>query len=133
MQPNLVKIKLSVKPGRYAVCRLDSQAPLPAWIAAQPFCSVTRTADECSIVCLESAVPAGIQCERGWRMLKLEGPFAFNLVGILLAVIQPLAERGISIFAVSTYDTDYVFVHAPQLDQALTVLAERGHQISIEE
>jgi hypothetical protein len=126
-----VVIKLSLLAGRYAVCRLERQAPLPAWAMKQAFCSVTRTADELSIVCAESDVPDGILCEPNWRMLKLEGPFDFNLVGVLLAVIQPLAEKGVSIFAVSTYDTDYVLVHEPQLEQAVTALTERGHQVTI--
>jgi hypothetical protein len=133
MQGKPVLIKLSLLPGRYAVCKLKSQARLPDWAMKSAFCSVTRTADELSIVCAESDVPNGILSESGWRKLKLEGPFDFNLVGILLAVIQPLAEKGISIFAISTYDTDYVLVHEPQLTQAVVALVERGHQVAISE
>jgi hypothetical protein len=131
VQGKPVAISLSLLPGRYAVCRLDSQAPLPAWTMKGAFCSVTHTDDELSIVCAESDVPGGILCEPGWRMFKLEGPFDFNLVGVLLAVIQPLAEKGVSIFAVSTYDTDYVLVHEPQVAQAVAALTERGHQVTI--
>ena len=131
MEAKPVAIKLSLMPGSYAVCRLDSQAPPPTWAMKGAFCSVTRTADELSIVCAESDVADGILYEPGWRMFKLEGPFDFTLVGVLLAVIQPLAEKGVSIFAVSTYDTDYVLVHEPQLAQAVAALTERGHQVTI--
>jgi uncharacterized protein len=121
-------IRFSVLPGRYTICRLDNQAPLPDWAMKAAFCSVTRTTEELSIVCGESDAPAGILCEPGWRILKLEGPFEFSLVGILLAVLRPLAEHGVGIFALSTYDTDYVLVKEPQLDQALSALAAAGHQ-----
>lgn len=124
-------LRLTLLPGRYAVCRLDNQAPLPDWAMKAAFCSVTRTADELSIVCAESDVPKEVHCENGWRILKLEGPFEFSLVGILLAVLRPLAEHGVGIFALSTYDTDYVLVKELQLDQALSALAEAGHQVVI--
>ena len=131
MQSKPAALRLSVLPGDYAVCRLDRYADLPGWAMKQAFCSVTRTADELSIVCAANDVPDGVLCETGWRMLKLEGPFDFSLVGVLLAVLQPLAEAGVSIFALSTYDTDYVLVHAPQLTQAVAALVARGHQVTV--
>ena len=126
-----VTLTLSVLPERYAVCQLERGTGIPAWALNGPFFSVTQTPDELSIVCPETSVPddARAPCERGWRALKLEGPFAFNLTGILLSVLEPLAEAGIGIFAISTYDTDYVLVKAEQLEPAMAALSERGHRI----
>ena len=89
--------------------------------------SITRTADELSIVCPSEAVPDTVRTERGFCVLKIEGPFDFSLTGILLAVIEPLADVGISIFALSTYDTDYVLVKKKDLNQAVSVLSAFGH------
>jgi hypothetical protein len=115
----------------YDVVKLDPQAPLPVWADARPFCSVTRSVDELSIVCPKSHVPPPMRTGRAWRGLKVLGPLDFSLVGILLAVAAPLAEAGISIFAVSTYDTDYVLVQQPDFDEALAVLGTAGHTIAI--
>ena len=93
------------------------------------FCSVTRTLDELSVVCLEDIVPEGVRCEKGWRALKLEGPFEFSEVGVLASVAGPLAEAGVSIFAVSTFDTDYVLVKDEQLESAVGALREWSHEV----
>ncbi len=77
-------------------------------------------------------VPDGLLCERDFRCLKLEGPFDFSQVGVLASVLDPLAEAGISIFAVSTYDTDYVLVKASNLEQALDALRHAGLEINRE-
>jgi len=87
------------------------------------------TDDELSLVCEEAHVPGNVRCQRGWRMFKLQGPFDFALTGILKAVLDPLAAAGIGIFALSTYDTDYVLVQAPRLDEALSALRDAGHRI----
>ena len=89
--------------------------------------SITRTADEVSIVCPESVVPDGVIAERGWRVLKLRGPFAFDDVGILASFAAPLAAAGISLFAVSTFDTDYILIKSAALPAALTALRAAGH------
>ena len=90
---------------------------------------MTRTAEELSIVVPQERVPDGAVSERDFRGLKLEGPFDFSQVGVLASVLDPLAEAGISIFAVSTYDTDYVLVKASHLEQALEMLRRAGHEI----
>jgi len=92
--------------------------------------SVTRTAEELSVVCPESAVSEDIRCEKGWRVLKLEGPFEFSEVGVLASLTAPLAEAGIAIFAISTFDTDYVLVKKERLDLAVAALRERSHEVS---
>lgn len=118
---------LSVLAERLAVCRMNPTAEqLPVGVTMGSFCSITRTMDELSVICPEGDVPDGIMCERGWRALKLEGSFDFSLSGILVSVAGSLAEAGVSIFAVSTYDTDYVLVKEEQLDVAAS---EQGHDV----
>jgi hypothetical protein len=118
---------LSVLPQTFAVCRLDPAAAIPASVLSCDFASVTRTADELSLVLPEEAVPGTWRAERGWRCLKVQGPLDFGLTGVLAALSVPLAESGISIFALSTYDTDYLLVRAVDLAKALRVLTARGH------
>ena len=115
-----------------AVCRLDPDADVPPWAgsAAGGLSSVTRTTEELSVVCPERVVPRRVLCERGWRALKMEGPFDLSLVGILASVVAPLAEAGVNVFVTATYDTDYVLVKEENLDLAVAALRERGHEVS---
>jgi len=113
---------ISPMPGEYAVVRLGPVEPVPNWVNCGVFCSVTRTPEELSLLVEAAAVPPGLQMESGWRGLKLEGPFAFNQIGILAGILTPLALAGISILAVSTFDTDYVFVKNNQFEEAVKVL-----------
>lgn len=121
---------LAVLPGRFAVCRFDPQAALPEWALGADFFSITRTTDELSIVCSETLVPESAQCEAGWAGLKVEGPLDFSLTGVLASLAQPLAEAGLSIFAVSTYDTDYLLVRVVDLERAVDALAVSGHAVT---
>jgi hypothetical protein len=123
------KLTLTVLGERLAVCRLDARMDIPAWATGASFFSVTRTEDELSVVCPEADVPDDVALERRWRALKLEGPFELSMVGILSAVAAPLAGAGASIFAVSTFDTDYVLVREEQLDLAVDALREHGHKV----
>ncbi|QIN80654.1 ACT domain-containing protein [Rubrobacter marinus] len=122
-------LELKKLDGRVAVCRLDPASGVPGWATGSGLFSVTRTPDELSVVCPEENVPAGVKHEGGWRVLRLEGPFPFSAVGVLASVAAPLAEAGVSIFALSTYDTDYVLVREEVLDHAASVLRERGHEV----
>jgi hypothetical protein len=90
---------------------------------------MTRTHDELSIVSLTTNVPAAARSEAGWRCLKVEGPLAFEMTGVLAALSAPLAQAEIPIFVVSTYDTDYLLVKASDLDKACTTLQVKGHEI----
>ncbi|WP_254388498.1 ACT domain-containing protein [Thermanaeromonas sp. C210] len=112
-----------------AICRLDKDAPLPEWVQRSSFFSCTRTPSELSIVCPQKDVPPNILCEKGWRCFKVEGPLDFSLTGVLASLVTPLAEERISIFAISTYDTDYLLVKEEQLDLAIRVLKQSGHHI----
>jgi hypothetical protein len=117
---------LQVVAGEFAVCRLPATEPVPAWAGSGLFSSVTRTADELSILCPAAQVPAGVKHESGWRLLQLQGPFAFTETGILATVLAPLATAKIGILATATFDTDYVFVKNGRLEEACRVLEAAG-------
>jgi uncharacterized protein len=89
---------------------------------------VAGTEDEVSMVCEERQVVEGVRAEKGWVGLKLEGPFPFSMTGVLTSFLQPLAEAGIPVFAVSTFNTDYVLIKGEQLEQAVKALNEAGHE-----
>ena len=122
-------LTLMLLPDELLVARLPAHAPVPAWALAAPFFSITRTADELSVVCPIQAAPDELPAERGWRCLQVAGPLDFSLVGILASLVGPLQEVGVSVFVISTYDTDYVMVKARQLAAALDALSGAGHTI----
>jgi hypothetical protein len=125
-------MNLVLLPDLFAVCRLDPKAPLPAWATAgsSALVSFTRTASELSTVCAQEHVPEkNVRAERDWRCLMVEGPLDFSLTGVLAALLAPLAEAGVSIFALATFDTDYLLVRAAQLDLAVETLSAAGHPV----
>jgi len=122
-------LTLSVLPDSYAISRLDPDAPVPDWVRDTPFCSLTRTPEELSIVCPDPDVPADTQADRGWRIIQVRGPLDLTQVGVLASLAKPLADAGISVFAVSTYDTDYLLVKGDALERTLVVLSARGHNV----
>jgi hypothetical protein len=111
------------------VVRLAADAPLPGWALAGEFVSLTRTRDELSVVCEERLVPAPLNREGAWRALKVEGPLDFAMVGVLASIASPLASAGVSIFTISTFDTDYVLVKDDRLATALEALRSAGHVV----
>jgi GNAT superfamily N-acetyltransferase len=121
--------KLILLSDTFAICKLGSGAPIPPWATAGNLFSITRTAEELSVVCRQDAVPDGINCERGWRCLRVAGTIPFSVVGVLASLTAPLADAGISVFALSTFDTDYLLVKAKDLERAVDVLRRRGHTI----
>ncbi len=112
-----------------AICRLPGEASVPDWAAAGAFFSLTRTAEELSLVCRQAAVPADVTSEPDWRCLKVEGVLDFALTGVLAALAAPLAQAEIPIFALSTYNTDYLLVKAQHLARAIEVLRQAGHTV----
>lgn len=124
MAPSL---KFSRIPGSFAVCRLAANTTLPEWAIGGAFFSVTSTAEELSIVCPEANVPGDVQHEKHWACFKLHGPFPFAETGILLSFIRPLSENAVPVFAVSTFDTDYVLVKENWVETAIQVLTQAGH------
>lgn len=125
----MTSLHLTVDPGRFAVCRLRAEAPLADWMWTGALVSVTRRADELSVVCDEAAVPDGIQAETGWRALTVAGPLDFALTGILAELATVLAGAGVSIFALSTFDTDVLLVRDDALATAISALEMAGHTV----
>ena len=124
------QLTLAVLGDTLAICRLPNDAPLPDWALRGEFFAITRTPDELSIVCRQSLVPESVKCESDWRGLKVVGTLDFSLTGILASLAVPLAEANISIFAISTYDTDYLLVKETNLENAIAVLTAAGHRIT---
>jgi hypothetical protein len=127
-------VKFSLVPGTYAICRLPARAAVPAW-AGKGFVSVTRTEDELSIVAEQGRLPADrdgvdFQADGGWALVKLIGPFPLDAIGVLASVTKPLAEAAISVFAVSTFDTDFLLVKKTHAKQAIAALTLAGHRLA---
>ena len=129
MSKPLAPPRLSVLDDTMAVCRLDADAGIPAWATTLGFYSVTRTAEELSVVCAAEHVPEGVAYERGWRAFEVGGPLDFSLAGVLSGVTAPLAEVGVPVFVISTHDADYVLVGDGTLDFAVAALRGAGHEI----
>jgi uncharacterized protein len=127
----LHKLKYRVLDERLAVCRLAAEAAIPLWAIEGEFFCVVRTPEEVSLVCTEDRVPPagdGLRVESGWTALKLEGPFPFAMTGVLASFLNPLAEAGIPIFAISTFDTDYVLVKSEVRERVRAALGAAGHE-----
>jgi len=114
---------------RYAILKLQPETPIPAWAANGEFTSITRASNELSIVCPAENVPQNLHSPERWICLKLEGPFAFSLTGVLLSFIGPLSRNGVPIFALSTYDTDYVLIQEEFAQTAVSILQQAGHEL----
>ena len=124
-------LSLALLEGSFAVARLDPESPAPRWAEGSGLTSVTRTPEELSIVCAAECVPPGVRAERDWCCLKVAGPLDFSEVGILAELTAVLAETGISRFALSTYDTDYLLVRSVDLEGAVAALRGRGHLVHV--
>lgn len=125
------RLPLVVLPETVAVCRLPAGAPIPEWTSkAGAFLTVSRTPEELSVTADQEVVPTGTRCERDYRPIRVRGTLPPDLVGILLAIAGPLAEAKIAIFAISTYDTDYVLVKSRDIPAALVALRAAGHDVS---
>lgn len=122
-------MNLSVLKNSFAVSKLDSNAPIPSWATQGSIFSINKNEDELSIVCEQENVPEGVKAEKDWRIFKVQGPLDFGLTGILASISTPLAESKISIFAISTFDTDYVMVRAKDLENARLALSRAGFTI----
>ena len=123
------KFALSVLAEELAIAQLEAGAAIPSWAMAGRFFSVTRTADEVSIVCEAGRVPEGVKAQRGWRALKVHGPFDLSEVGVMAALATAVAQGGVSVFAIATFDTDYLLVSGEQLQVAIAALRKAGHEV----
>jgi len=124
-----MQLRISILPSRLAICRLAPDAQVPSWVRGA-FTSVTRTAEELSIVCDDDAVPSEVKVERGWRGLKVEGPIPFEMTGVAAALVAPLAAAKISVFLLATFDTDYLLLKEEVFEAATGVLRGAGHDVS---
>ena len=116
----------------FVIARLEPNADLPSAVLASPgFLSITRTADELSIVCAEDVAVGFARVDRAWRAIKVQGPFAFDQTGVLASFLDPLAVAAIGIFAVSTFDTDYILVKSANLEAAVATLKGAGHRLLV--
>ena len=119
---------IQVLPHHLTVCKVASPADIDL---TREFCFVGRTDEELSLVCLTEDVPAcTIAREDGWRTFRIEGTLDFSLIGILAKLTGTLAQEGIGIFAVSTYNTDYILVREEQFEPALDALKKAGYDIA---
>jgi hypothetical protein len=123
------KLTLRLLKEKYGVCRLDKTSSIPEWAMVSDFFSITKTYDELSIVCVEASIPEGIKCEKDWRILKVEGQLDFSLIGILSEISTILAQNKISIFAISTYDTDYILIKDKDAQDAVTALMHKEYEV----
>jgi uncharacterized protein len=127
------KLKFRWLPGAYAIVRLAPDGSVPEWATTGEFTSITRTSGELSIVCPTENLPNDVSSPHRWICLKLEGPFPFSQTGVLLSFIEPLSSNGIPIFAISTYDTDYVLIQEEFAGMALEMLQAAGHELAAPE
>ena len=123
------RFELTLLPERFAISQLAADAPIPDWAARGSFFSVTRTRDELSVVCEQTRVPTDVHSQPGWCVLKVHGPFVLTEVGVLSALALPLAEAKLSLFTISTFDTDYLLVASETLSAAVHALERAGHKI----
>ncbi len=119
-----MKLTLSILPEKLGICHFDKNSPIPNWAKKISFCSITRTSDELSIVCPQDKIPAGVLVEKDWRAFKVQGPLGFSLTGVVSSLSTSLAKAGISIFYISTYETDYLLVKEENLVRAKNILSK---------
>ena len=125
------KLKLSLLKAKYAICTLSNNAPIPDWALKEILASITRTDKELTIVCRQEIIPSEIQSDLNWRCFKIDGSFDLNQIGVISSISSPLADAGISIYVISTYDTDYFLVKEENLDQTISTLSNSNHSITI--
>ena len=123
------KLTLKLLKDKYSVCRLNKNDEIPKWIFQEEFFSITKTDEELSVVCLQDKIKENIKCEKDLRILKIEGPLDFSLIGILSRISTLMANNGISIFAISTYDTDYILIKEESINKAIEVLENNNYNI----
>jgi hypothetical protein len=123
-----VLMNLELLPGRFAICRLDPGDSVPQRVLESDFFFVARNPSELSIVVDEADAPDGIYSVRGYSCIRVQGPLEFGLTGVLASLAHPLAEAGIPIFALSTWETDFLLLQNDRLEDAIAVPKEAGHR-----
>jgi len=123
---------ISVLKDDYKVCRMNAFDGIPEWVLETPLSSITRTSEELSIVCPNSVAPDQLKCEQDWKCLKIHGPFGFDEIGIISNLTKVLSDANISVFVLSTFDTDYILVKRLNIEKAAKSLEDKGHEIYYE-
>ena len=124
------KLKLSLLKDKYGICSLPATAPIPDWALNEAMLSITRTKDELTIVCRHDLIPPQCMSDLNWRCFRIDGTFDLYQTGVISSISSTLAEAGISIYVISTYDTDYFLVQEDKLEQTISVLSNSGHSIT---
>jgi hypothetical protein len=120
-------MRLKVEDWALSICKI-SEASVPAWAHTSRFINFCRTPEEHSLVCESHYVPEGIKAESGWRCMRVVGVLDFSQVGIIAGIAQTLAARKISIFTLSTYDTDYILIKLSKLPGGMQALTSAGYE-----
>jgi uncharacterized protein len=126
------RLAIDLRPGDYAVFRLDPGSSVPAELftaVEQSLVSITRTDQEISVICPSEFAPQEALAETGWRLLSVRGPLEFTLTGIISALSSELAAAGVALFSLSTFDTDHLLVKADDLQRAVSALSVAGHEV----
>lgn len=124
------KIEFEILSGAFSVCKLNPTEQIPAWLSKSSFSSITKTVDELSIVCEQGLVPTDVEAERDWVGLRIVGTIAFSQTGVISSITSPLAEAKISVFAISTFNTDYLFIKKENQEEAIITLKSNGLVVS---
>ncbi len=124
------QLQLSLLKDKYGICTLPNTAPIPDWALTQSLASITRTEKELTIVCRLEILPSQYQSGLKWRCFKIDGSFDLNQIGVISSISSPLADAGISIYVISTCDTDYFLIQEQNLEQAISFLSNSGHSIT---
>ena len=122
-------LELRTISGQFGICKLQPGDSIPSWAISGKFWSVTRTDAGISVVCSQENMPQGVEAERNWRVLEVVGPLSFEMVGYLLSLAMPLAEAGVSIYSVSTFETDLILIQEESFEIACRALTKAGHKI----
>ena len=123
------QLQLSLLKDKYGICTLPNTAPIPDWALTQSLASITRTEKELTIVCRLEILPSQYQSGPNWQCFKIDGSFDLNQIGVISSISSPLADAGISIYVISTYDTDYFLIQEQNLEKTISVLSSSGHAI----
>jgi hypothetical protein len=119
------KIKLQLFPNRFTICKFRSNYTHPKWAENDIFYSITKTEEELSVITLENSVQMCADRSDGWRLIKVMGPLDFSLIGIIYSLTELLAMAKISVFTISTYDTDYLLVREDRVEDAVETLKKK--------
>ena len=124
------QLKLTLLKDKYGICALPNTAQIPEWALMQSLISITRTKEELTIVCQQDLIPSQYQSDLNWRCFRVDGTFDLNQIGVISSISLPLTQAGISIYVISTYNTDYFLVQEEKVKQTISVLSDSGYSIT---